>query len=376
MEFLDWWIVLLPAVFIVGWAAGRVDMNYIVSQVKQSPKQVFQAFSDLLGGRRREAAYRLQEVGALTIETAELYFAAAQLHRELGELESAISIHKQLLELKDFEAEQLARARYELGLDYFKGGFFDLAEKCFQAVASSSYSANSLEKLFTIHFRMRAWQQALDDYQRLSNDSSNPEIYRPVIAHLYCEWSAECLPTDPECLALIDKALAMNPLCIRARLIKGDLLLVAKEYQAALDQWQPLLGSDNWLFLLPSRILKAYQLIDKRQQGLQLLVKLLYDHPSNLLFSKIFALLNEEQDIELTEEIAQWALSNIGGTVAARAWLGVARRRGQANLAAVENSLPVAEKDLICNNCGYRSSEHIWQCPLCSKWETIEPIVQ
>ena len=26
-----------------------------------------------------------------------------------------------------------------------------------------------------------------------------------------------------------------------------------------------------------------------------------------------------------------------------------------------------------CTNCGYSSKSHIWQCPSCNSWETIEP---
>ena len=25
-----------------------------------------------------------------------------------------------------------------------------------------------------------------------------------------------------------------------------------------------------------------------------------------------------------------------------------------------------------CNNCGYASRKHVWQCPSCNRWETIE----
>lgn len=378
MGLFDWWIMLLPAVFIVGWAAGRIDMRKVVDQARLTPRTVRDGVAELLSGNRRQAAENFLAAGEPDRETAGLHFAAGQLHRELGNYEHAIRVHKSLLAAPGLDSEARAHARFELGLDFFRGGFLDLAELCFKQLGDTPYAQRSWEHLFKIHFRTRNWEQAIDDYRRMLKTESSPEFRRHIVAHLYCEWAGEMPPADQRRAELLDMALGTDPTCCRAVLMRGDLELSRGQPDEALKRWRPLLSRRAITPLLAGRLLKAHSATGAAQRGEAVLRELLASHPSRLLFASVCEALATQRGWEAVRGIAREFLRSIGGRGAAVKWLEAAvcaakgeRREELENLIT---ALRGTERCYRCSNCSHRASEHSWQCPLCEGWETYGPV--
>ena len=380
---LDWWALLLPAAFLVGWWAGRIDMGMVVTQARRSPQRMLNGLIYLLAGEREKAADEFQ---AGTKDSDEdkpkLLFAAGQLRRDLGDYEQAIKIHKSLQNTEpgdQADSEIQARARFELGLDFYKGGFFDLAEQCFRKLENTSYAAHSCEHLFKIHFRERAWEQAIKDHQVLARSDDNPEFRRHILAHLYCEWASENPPTAGRRVELIAAARKVDPTCVRAILLESDFALAEDRSAAALTLLNPLLGRAELLPLIVVRILTAHRLAGTQAQGIELLRELLRTHPSPQLFSSICSALEQTNGIQQVDDLARVSLKTIGGRQVAIRWLEAALRTAEDAAARgnYENliiALRAVEYNYQCANCSYRAHEHAWQCPLCSEWEAFMPV--
>ncbi|MBF2735440.1 MAG: lipopolysaccharide assembly protein LapB, partial [Betaproteobacteria bacterium AqS2] len=191
-DLLDWRLLLVIAVFGVGWAIARVDMDQVVSKARVVPGLIMEGIGSLLRGQRLEAARAFLAAGQpLGPENAELHFAAGELFRIQGGYEEAIRVHKVLLAAEGLDEETRARARFELGLDYQKGGFLDLAEQCFGRLEGTAHADESLRHLFNIHLYSRDWERAVADEERFAKDDISSELRRHVIAQLYCEWASE-----------------------------------------------------------------------------------------------------------------------------------------------------------------------------------------
>ena len=135
MNFQEWWLILLPAIFGFGWIAARVDMRHVVRQSRRLPRGYLRGLNHLLKDEEDKAIDAFLEVLDLEPEIIEVHFALGALFRRRGDIERAIRIHKTLSERDDLPRPTREEALFELARDYFKSGFWDRAEKLFEACA-------------------------------------------------------------------------------------------------------------------------------------------------------------------------------------------------------------------------------------------------
>ncbi len=370
-----WTPVVLVAVWVISWSLARSDLRKLVKEAGRTPQQAAEAFALFREGRRREAAEKLLENEEISDATASYRFIAAGILRDLGDYPKAIAIHKKLRAFEDLSDDVRERATFELGLDFFQAGFWDLAEKCFQKLGSTPHAGAALEKLMLIHFRTRSWDEAIDNYRSMANKGTVSEAQRNILGHLYCEWASVC-DEPSERSAKLDSALNENPQCARAMLMLGESHLEAGDAAAALACWQPLSEFPSLLHLLPQLLLQAYADLGRPADGAARVKELLADHPSPLLFVHTCAALHKACGHQEALELADRYLHALGGAAVAREWLAAHSATGEgqtAVFAALLKALPGLEKMLQCTNCGYRAVQHSWQCPQCLKWDAIVP---
>jgi lipopolysaccharide biosynthesis regulator YciM len=123
MQIQMYWLLLIPILFGLGWAAARWEMRLQEREddVEQAKKErsTFRGINLLLNEQHDKAIDALVEVAQLDPETTELHFALGSLFRRRGETERAIRVHQHLSNRQDIRPRDRAHASYELGRDFY-----------------------------------------------------------------------------------------------------------------------------------------------------------------------------------------------------------------------------------------------------------------
>ena len=376
MDFVDWRLLWVVAVFGAGWAIARVDMEQVVSKARGIPERVMAGISSLLRKDRAAAAASFLAAGQpLEYNNIELHFIAGELYRQLGDHEAAIKIHKSILASAELDDQALVRARYELGLDYHKGGFLDLAEKCFSQLEGTNYADQSLRHLFNIQLYSSSWQRAIEDEERFVRKGANAELRRHVIAQLYCEWAAESAPERKE--ELLVEALRRNPVCGRAWIMRAELELEQDKPIAALVTLENLHQHPAYIPIAANLMMRAHLAANQVAAGEQFLIAMCDRYPSVIMFAKVYDALAETRGPgELGPFIARH-MGTLKGSVLVAKWLTTACTQAQGDLQRSYNDLlhclGNVNATYSCSECNFEATNHYWQCPICLVWESMLP---
>ena len=375
MDFLDWRLLLVVAVFGAGWAIARVDMEQVVSRARGVPDLILRGIGYLLRNERLDAARAFIEAGQpLGHGNAELHFAAGELLRRRGDFEAAIKVHKRLLAV-DLDEDTNVRARFELGMDYQKGGFLDLAEKCFSELEGTAYADRSLSHLFNIYMYEKSWDKAIEHETRFARDDENTELRRHVIAQLHCEWAQENPARRSE---LLTKALEHNPACGRAWMMQAEDALAAGDARKALDLLDNLRYSPEVMPVAAELFMRAHVAAGSGAAGAQMLIKKFEQQSSELMFEKVYDVISAECSSAVLQAFVGRALQSVGGPVLVARWLESKHAAGDdmsAQFEAPLRALSGAQAAFVCSSCDFEARSHGWQCPVCLEWETMLPPV-
>ncbi len=117
----------------------------------------------------RAAIDELSKVVKDNPEAVEIYLALGNLYRSQGEIERAAQIRTSLILRPGLAPETKARALYELGRDFTRGGFLDRAVSAFEkACEIEGDSPEILTELAEIAARSREFEKAASYYSILS----------------------------------------------------------------------------------------------------------------------------------------------------------------------------------------------------------------
>lgn len=373
MDFLDWRLLFVVAVFGAGWAIARVDMEQVVARARDVPDLILRGIASLLKNEQLDAGRAFLDAGQpLSRGNAELHFAAGELFRRRGDFEAAIKVHKRLL-ASDLDENTTVRARFELGMDYQKSGFLDLAEQCFAELEGTAYAARSLHHLFNIYMYSKSWDKAIEHETRFAQDDENNELRRHVIAQLYCEWAQQ----DPSARAgLLGKALQHNPACGRAWMMRAEDALEAGDGARAVELLGNLRLSPQVMVVAAGLVMKAHVAAGSASVGVNLLIQEFESQPSELMFEKVYDVISPACEPARLEAFVAQALQSIGGPVIVARWLESKRAAGDeasGQFDAPLRALAGAQTSFVCSNCDFRARSHSWQCPVCLEWETMLP---
>ncbi|MCE4105094.1 lipopolysaccharide assembly protein LapB, partial [Klebsiella pneumoniae] len=129
MDFDLWWLLAIPLVFGLGWAAARLDARQLRTEQLSLPRSYFKGLNFLLNEQPDKAIDAFIEVARLDPETTELHFALGSLFRRRGETERAIRVHQNLVNRPDLPPNERDHALFELGQDFLRAGLLDRAEE-------------------------------------------------------------------------------------------------------------------------------------------------------------------------------------------------------------------------------------------------------
>jgi lipopolysaccharide biosynthesis regulator YciM len=381
MEFEYWWLLGLPLFFGLGWLAARVDIKHLLVESRQLPKSYFRGLNFLLNEQPDKAIEAFIEVVKVDPETVELHFALGSLFRRRGETERAIRMHRNLLERSDLAAEQRVHALFELGQDYLKAGLLDRAEEVFAGLREGPRRAEALTFLLDIYQQEKDWMKAIDIARLLEKDSGRS--WQKEIANFHCEQAlidATHSRLD-EAHGRLRDALAANRKCVRASLQLGDIELGAGNREAAIGAWKDIEQQQPaYLSLCAQKLLDAYQVLGRRDEGLTLLKGWLAAYPSldllDVCFQSTLVAEGPEAAYRLVKEELRRNQTLLGLDKLLEAEIVAAPAERRQDLEMVKNVVHAQTRRLAryqCENCGFKARQFYWHCPACGGWETYPP---
>lgn len=371
---VEWFLIFLPVVFLLGWSAARLDIRHIRKHAGELPKAYLHGLSHLLRGEKNRALDWFLRAQPLDPESVELQFAIGELSRNRGEHRRALTTHQALCERETLPPAARQRALWELACDYFQMGFFDLAEKhALFLAAESDYQERANNMLLDICQRLHDYPRALDIMQQLPADAAL--VRRTTRAHLLCECARQ-LPAAQHAQKrdLLNKALTADNQCVRANLLLGELAAVADNFAAAGNFYGAAEQQNSeYLWHAVPGLLAAYEAQNMAAAGSEKICAWLDAYPSPLLFDAVYRQLAARgQAKNLAAEHVQRGL----GLIPAACWAGEQLQQaaaGQRDFWRTLEKTLTASGGWRCQTCGYQTADFVWQCHNCLSWESFKP---
>jgi lipopolysaccharide biosynthesis regulator YciM len=383
-EFL---VILVPAAAALGWWGGRwyYTQKFLVRHTQAIRQGYCKGLNYLLSEKTDKAIETFANLLASDIETIETHVALGNLFRRRGEVQKAIEIHEELLARQTLTGEQKTAAQFELGLDYLRAGLYDRAELILANLADyPSHRRPALELLLQIYQQEKDWTKARSCVGQLSRIGRTPRGESE--AQLLCELADEALKARQYAVAdgCLDEALGLDPCCLRAVLMKADLLARDGYFRPALDLLKtvesirpaylpeilkPLIRCHDQLGL-PRNELSAYlDRLSARCRHPQIAIALAELVAADQGQSEALAYLRE----------AATAHPSIRLMAAMVRFLAKADATGEQR--AVYQGLGESLDQLVqrqpryrCSQCGFSGQELHWRCPSCRHWDTTVPL--
>lgn len=381
MEIEFWWLLALPLFFALGWLAARVDIRQVVRESRSLPRSYLNGLNFLLNEQPDKAIDAFIEAVKIDPQTIELHFALGSLFRRRGETDRAIRMHQSLFSREDLNEEQRLQALAALGEDYLKAGLLDRAEAVFVKLRGTAHDEVANRYLLDIYQQEKDWAKAVEVAKVLSDHES---IYwHKEVANFYCEQATSALANSQpdEANRCLDEALAINPRCVRANIVRGDLLVSEGNDEEAIKVWKRVENQDPvYLSLIAERIIDAYGRLGQAAQSHTLLRSWLERHPSLDLLEQVFRLELELRGARAAYDLVREELRRNPTLIGLEKLLEAAslsapvEQRGDIEL--VKQLIHGHTRKVAryrCESCGFKARQFQWRCPACGGWETYPP---
>lgn len=381
MEIQLWWLLALPAFFVLGWVAARIDIKHLVRESQALPRSYFRGLNFLLNEQPDKAIEAFLEAARVDTETIELHFALGSLFRRRGETDRAIRVHQNLVEREGLKPEQSLHALSELGQDYLKAGLLDRAEDIFVKLRGTARDEEALRFLLEIYQQEKEWGQAIATTAAMPGHADH--LWQKDMAEFHCELAAgELLHGHfAEARQHLDEALRANRKCVRATILHGDLAWSEGDAEGAIEAWKRVEGqSPAYLALVATKLQEAHIKLGRDEQGLQLLRGYLERHSSLDLLDVVAQVEQEQRGPESAYKLVRDELRRnptllgLDRLLEAQVLMAPPERRGDLEL--VRNLIHAHTRRVAryrCDSCGFKARQFHWRCPACGGWETYPP---
>lgn len=380
--------VLLLLGLLVGLLIGRGKKTMAPVAAGKGLKQARDASDDaflkglthLMADHTDQAIEEFTKAVNLNSDTVETYVVLGNLFRQKGEIDRAVRIRQTIIARLNLDSRVQIQARYDLGLDYRKGGLFNRAVEAFQEVlAKDSGHVDALAQLVSLYEEMRDWAKAYDTLRKMDKVTGNDS--RLVLAHYKTEQGKELAAAGKLDAAeqAMSQAINVHKKCIDAYLHLGDLELARGRNRKAINLWRKAAG------LAP---LHAHLVVDRMDRAEDTLGA----KAVNSFFNEIDAGSAEvttllslarsrhgHEDDQRALELLNTAIEKDPGCMEAH------QLKGDILLASGDQSgCQEAYVELLaqihgfrtqyqCGHCGFISQQLAWKCQRCHNWDTMTP---
>jgi lipopolysaccharide biosynthesis regulator YciM len=310
-----------------------------------------------------------------------LHFALGSLFRRRGEVERAIRMHQNLLDRPSLRGEERLHALYELAQDYLKAGLLDRAEELFAKLEGTIFEQQGLRFLLDIYEQEKDWNKAIAVSQRM--DAVTGKSSDRDIANYYCELATAANAGSGSAAAQphLQHALSVNPKCVRANIILGDIAMADGNVEDAITCWTRIEQQDpEFLSLVSEKLFNAYRQLSRSEEGARVVRDYLSRYPSLDLLNASFDSELEVNGSESANRLVREELARnptlLGLDKLLEAQLLDAPPERRNDLQLIKDLIHQHTRSLAlyrCDSCGFKARQYYWHCPACNGWETYPP---
>ena len=318
-------------------------------------------------------------------ETLETHFAMGSLFRRRGEIDRAIRVHQNIIARENIGKVHREQAMVSLAEDYLSAGLLDRAEELFAELTDSAdHGIYARRKLVRIYEVTQEWEHAVKGFEELESvDPRAAEESR--VAHYYCELAESAFADGEPELAhkLLDQADKARSPSLRSRLVRADIRRQSGEHTEAIEIYGRIMDQAPQLIgAVVPHLAESCRETGEQGHLSASLEKLLESDPGAGRAIGLAAvydprIVNETalrclRDFVLGDPVLTHLVDMSGLQDEDEATRQAALERIRGGLAKVISQ----GHRYQCRDCGYVSSELLWQCPSCRSWESVLPSVQ
>ena len=348
------------------------------------PIEYLQSMNYLLSDEHDKALNTFMSMVSVSKDNAETHIILGNLFRNRGEVDRAIRIHQNLIARPELTFAIRQQCLTELAKDYLKAGFLDRAELIFIKLSKDSVSPVSvLLHLKEIYELEKEWQKAIDVSIKIK--MKNNEDLSDAISHYYCELaeieiSMKNIYDMNQAKKYINKAVSYNKKSLRALILLGDISFKQGNHIDSIKQYLNIYeGYPEQSYLVIDKIKIAYENLNTKENFYDFLKSFSKTRNSLDLYSS----LNKDQSSiinhnEISEIYQQEFESNRVNLIQLAEYVNLIEDNKIAfdkkSLSNIQKCLKIySEKESShkCENCGFGSIKHFWQCPSCQSWSSI-----
>lgn len=382
------WYALI--ILLIGIALGRLWAFFIHHSVKQKEKKkisglanYIQGLNYLIYGEKDLAILQLGEAARKSSENVEIFLTLGNLLRKKGQAERAIQIHQGLLHRSDLEPAERSQVLYCLAMDFKSAGFVDRALKIFEDLLNREPDNTLvLQQMEELQEELQNWQRAYELQQKLMK-KTNSEDYS-TLAFLQNElgktfWEKGDIKGA---MKAFKNAISLYDYTYPAYISLGDIFLEQSNYDEAINIWEKMAYiSPNKATLVFDRLKEGYKLINQEDKFKEFFAQLAEKNPKSWRCWYLLARIAEdESDFQGAFKALRQALTintqsislhhNFCGLLLSQE---LPSEEVKQYLTLIKSNIPLASQ-YICFNCRYKSSEILWKCPHCNKWNTFTEV--
>lgn len=384
LAFLSAVALLLPVAAVSGWYVGRRGGNTPPPAAPRSiSSEYFRGINYLLNEQHDKAIEVFVKVLELEDEAIDTHLALGNLFRRRGEVDRAIRVHQNIIARPGLTPVQRAHAMLELGLDYKRSGLLDRAENLFlELVESEFFTLEALRNLLDIYQQERDWNRALDYAERLEREQG--EDTAQLQAQFLCELADEKLREglDRQAESLLARAARADASCVRANLMRANILISHGEYRRAVGHLKAVESQDAAFLSETIEPLEVcYRALNRRDEFIAYLKQLAEHH---LGITPVLTLAELELEERGPEEAMQVIVDELHARPTVRGvdklleyWLAKSAGEAREGFSLIKNfTSRLLEQRFVykCGSCGFTGRTLHWQCPSCKRWDTVRPI--
>ena len=206
-----------------------------------------------------------------------------------------------------------------------------------------------------------------------------------LIAQFYCELSEQFIIKGniKQAETAVRDALAYDPKCIRAMIIRVRNAIGSKKYKDAIKTIKLIQQTDSDYFhAVLSYCVESYKELGKINDLIEYL-RFVEKQNINLSLMEVIAdLLSEIKDDDSAQNYLQEQLSLAPSINGLASFISLMNRQGNYTCNAhfqeiqkVIERMKQKSDQYLCNKCGYTSGKLNWQCPSCHTWGEIKPLI-
>jgi lipopolysaccharide biosynthesis regulator YciM len=265
-------------------------------------------------------------------------------------------------------------------MDYMRAGLLDRAESIFlELEKQASHKLNAIQQLLSIFQQEREWASAIEYAKKL--ELIQHKLSPTLLSHLHCELSDVYIKGHEQNKAKehLNKALKIDPNCIRANVIFANMFLETKDYKKGLRYLLEIERQDSsFIPVFLDKILRCYDVLEKPKDKVKFLARMQNGFSPDIVIERYVEELRKQDGhiaaYNFVEDKLRQAPSLIFLVLFAKLSAKKTVHAGENILMDALASIYEKKFNFLCQQCGFNAKELTWNCPSCKHWGTMKPV--